>query len=162
MFEGDHITFRLAVPDDVRQLADLRWRLQTDDAAEFDAAERTKFIARFTEIVSASMRNGPFSHWIAEADDNIVAVMSVGRVVKVPSPKSIEKHWGYLTNCYTLPDYRGRGIGTGLLAAVAEWAKNESYELLAVWPSNRSYPFYERSGFHRYVDPLILKINDED
>jgi GNAT superfamily N-acetyltransferase len=162
MIERDHITFRLAAPDDVRQLADLRWRLQTDDAAEFEAAERTKFIAAFTESVSASFGDGPFSHWIAEVDGHIVAVMSVGRVVKVPSPKSIEKHWGYLTNCYTLPDYRGRGIGTELLATVTEWAKNERYELLAVWPSDRSYRFYERSGFQRYADPLILKVDDED
>ena len=156
------VTFRLAVLDDIHPLADLRWRLQTDDAAAFDADERAKFIAAFTESVSRSFDNGLFFHWVAEMDGHVVAVMSVERVLKVPSPQAIDRHWGYLTNCYTLPEHRNRGIGTGLLAAVTEWAKKENYELLAAWPSDRSYPFYERSGFRRYDDPLILKIDDPE
>src|SRR6185436_12465969 len=127
MIEKDRVIFRLAAPDDIHQLADLRWRLQTDDAATFYTAERTKFIAAFTESVSAGFYDGPFSHWIAEVDGHVAAVMSVGRVLKLPSPKSIERHWGYLTNCYTLPQFRDRGIGTALLAAVTAWAKNQSY-----------------------------------
>jgi GNAT superfamily N-acetyltransferase len=152
----------MATQDDVRQLADLRWRLKTDDATEFDSEERSEFVEAFTESVSARLSDGNFSHWIAETDGRIVASMSVGKVRKVPSPGSVESCWGYLTNCYTLPDYRNTGIGTALLAVIIQWAKDERFELLAVWPSDRSYPFYERNGFQRYADPLILKIDEEE
>jgi GNAT superfamily N-acetyltransferase len=160
MHEQNAVIFRRATLDDVHKLADLRWRLQTDDEEVFDTGDRARFIDAFMDSVSGSFFDGPFVHWIAETDGKIVAVMSIGRVAKVPSPKTMDGHWGYLTNCYTVPAYRGRGIGGELLAAVKEWAKNQQYEFLAVWPSDRSYAFYERNGFHRYPDPLILHLND--
>jgi len=162
MTGNERVRFRIATLDDVEQLADLRWRLKTDDATEFSADERSKFIAAFVESVSASLSNRTFCHWVAETDGRIVAAMSVGKVRKVPSPELIESCWGYLTNCYTLPDYRNAGIGSALLGAVTQWAKDQGYEFLAVWPSDRSYPFYERSGFHRYADPLVLQIDEQD
>jgi GNAT superfamily N-acetyltransferase len=162
MVEQKKVRFRRATPEDIHQLADLRWRLQTDDDPAVDPANRSRFIDAFTESVSRSIFDGPFVHWIAETDHQVVAVMSVGRVLKVPSPEAMDRHWGYLTNCYTLPSYRGKGIGTALLAAVKEWAKNERYQFLAVWPSDRSYPFYERSGFQQCADPLILKLDDDN
>jgi GNAT superfamily N-acetyltransferase len=156
------VLVRLAAPDDVHQLADLRWRLQTDDAEVLDIEERNRFVTEFANSVLARFRDESLIHWVAEFDGRIVAVMSVATVRKVPSPKSISRHWGYLTNCYTLPEFRNMGIGSRLMSAVRVWATSQKYEFLAVWPSDRSYPFYERSGFHRYADPLILKIEDKD
>jgi GNAT superfamily N-acetyltransferase len=154
------LTFRLATRDDIHALADLRWLLKTGDEEASDTEERSRFIDAFMEFLSESFFDGRFVHWIAETDGQIVAVMSVGRVPKLPSLKANERYWGYLTNCYTSPAYRDKGIGTQLLATVKQWAKNQQYEFLAVWPSDRSYPFYERSGFHRYPDPLILNLKD--
>ena len=47
-------------------------------------------------------------------------------------------------------DYRGRGVGTALLASVAEWAEtNAAHKLtLQVWPHNQAArALYERFGF---------------
>ena len=30
-----------------------------------------------------------------------------------------------------------------------------------VWPSNRSFPFYERGGFARLSDPLVLDLGGD-
>jgi hypothetical protein len=100
------VVVRLATPEDVDQLADLRWRLQTDDAEMIDIEKRNRFVMEFANSVLARFRDESLIHWVAESDGRIVAVMSVGKVRKVPSPKSISRHWGYLTNCYTLPEYR--------------------------------------------------------
>jgi len=35
-------------------------------------------------------------------------------------------------------------------------------ELLIVWPSDQSYPFYERAGFRRETDPLVPQICAEN
>ena len=67
--DGDVITpkprivFRLANLGDIPQLADLRWRLQTDDSATFDSDGRSGFIAAFTESVTRNFNNGQFFHW---------------------------------------------------------------------------------------------------
>jgi GNAT superfamily N-acetyltransferase len=162
MSRQDGITFRLADPRDALQLADLRWRLKTSDSSDYSVTERNDFVAAFAAVSeSASGRQDePFFHWVADLKGRLIAVMSVRKVLKVPSPERLDGCWGYLTNCYALPDYRNRGIGTHLLSAIKEWAKEQELELLVVWPSDRSYAFYERSGFHRDPDPLVLKIQD--
>ena len=162
MSRQDGITFRLADPRDALQLADFRWRLKSDDSPDFSMTERDVFVSAFVAFTeSASGRQDePFFHWVAELEGRLIAVMSVRKVLKVPSPERLDGCWGYLTNCYTLPDYRNRGIGTNLLSSIKEWAKGQELELLVVWPSDRSYAFDERSGFHRDPDPLVLKIQD--
>lgn len=66
-----------------------------------------------------------------------------------------------LTNSYVLPQARNAGVGQQLLAAIEAWARAEDLELLLVWPSERAYPFYERAGFRRYPDPLVLRLRAE-
>jgi GNAT superfamily N-acetyltransferase len=79
----------------------------------------------------------------------------------MPSPERLNGRFGYVTNSYVLPEYRNAGMGTALLAAVKNWSLSEDLELLLVWPSERAYPFYERSGYHRYPDPVVLKLRDD-
>ncbi len=162
MSSQDGIAFRLADPRDALQLADLRWRLKTDDSSDFSMSERNDFISAFVALTESALgrRDDRFFHWVADLDGRVIAVMSVRKVLKVPSPERLDGCWGYLTNCYTLPGYRNRGIGTNLLGAIKEWAKQQELELLVVWPSDRSFAFYERNGFHRDPDPLVLKIQD--
>ena len=91
MLEHNAVTFRRATLDDVPDLADFRWRFQTDDAEVFDTGDRSMFIDAFMKSVTESFWDGSFVHWIAETDGKIVAVMSIGRVRKVPSPKAIDR-----------------------------------------------------------------------
>jgi GNAT superfamily N-acetyltransferase len=160
MSRHDGVTFRPADPRDALQLADLRWRLKTDDSLDFSVTEKNDFVAAFVaSMESVSARHDePFCHWVADLEGRLIAVMSVGKVRKMPSPGCLDRFWGYLTNCYALPEYRNRGIGTALLSSVRAWAETQELELLVVWPSDRSYSFYERSGFRRDPDPLVLNL----
>lgn len=56
---------------------------------------------------------------------------------------------------------RNSGVGQRLLTAVKDWASGENLELLVVWPSERAYPFYQRAGFSRHPDPLVLRLRTE-
>jgi GNAT superfamily N-acetyltransferase len=56
---------------------------------------------------------------------------------------------------------RNAGVGQQLLMAIKDWAYADDLELLVVWPSERAYPFYERAGFQRYPDPLVLRLRTE-
>jgi len=147
---------RLAVTGDLTALADLRWRLQTDDAEDFDPAKKAAFIESF---VSAAVNHDPLTrHFVAESGGVIAGAMTVRKVEKIPSPGRPRAFWGYLTNCYVLPQFRSSGAGSQLLDFVIAWAASEQLELLTVWPSDRSHPFYERKGFTRPPDPLVLNL----
>jgi GNAT superfamily N-acetyltransferase len=149
--------YRLAEGLDAPKLANLRWGLRTDDDPLCDAATKTQFIQEFV----AWMNNTPdedLVHWVAEQDDELIGVISVRIIHKLPSPEESDGRFGYLTNTYVLPEHRYKGVGTALLGAVKNWALGEKLELLVVWPSDRAYPFYERGGYRRYSDPVVLKL----
>ena len=145
-------TTRLARREDLESLGNLRWQFDHEGQEDGDPKARPQFIADFVE----SQDDGLF-HWLAEVNGEPVAVMSIRKVKKVAKLGALDRCWGYLTNCYVLPDYRNQGIGAELLSAVSKWAKNEQLELLIVWPSERSFAFYERGGFRRRTDPLVLQ-----
>jgi GNAT superfamily N-acetyltransferase len=151
------LVMRLATKNDLPQLADLRWRLQTGDAEEYSAATREAFVADF--VAAPDHLDRSLLHFVAENDNKIVGAMSIRKVRKVPAPDRLEAYWGYLTNCYVRSDFRGKSVGSQLLDFVTQWAKDENLEFLVVWPSDRAYPFYERKGFRRQADPLVLKLD---
>jgi ribosomal protein S18 acetylase RimI-like enzyme len=155
MTGNQNIVVRKAVVEDLPQVADFRWRLKTEDTPDFDSVQRAAFVSAFVTEQSQSTN---FLHWVAEVDGHVVAGMSLGRVAKLLSPDRRPSAFGYLTNCYTLPGFRRRGIGSRLLAAIIAWAREQEYELLLVWPSDQSYAFYRSSGFTKLGDPLILEL----
>ncbi len=59
-----------------------------------------------------------------------------------------------MTNVYTKPGYRRQGIGSALMQHVQQWARKHKLELLIVWPSEASVPFYERAGFRSHNDVM--------
>ncbi len=144
---------RLATPDDLATIADLRWRLQMDDAA--DDATRQTFVEEF---LANDLHTEDLFHFVAEDEGRIISAMSVRKVWKMPAPGRPEAAWGYLTNCYVLPDYRAKGVGSALLKFIKGWSRDEQLELLVVWPSDPAYEFYKRAGFAKYQDPLVLKL----
>ncbi len=84
---------------------------------------------------------------VAVEAGEIVSHVFIHLVEKVPKPGDLDGKWGYVTNVYTRPAFRGRGIGSELMRNVTNWAREIGLELLIVWPSRESVPFYERAGF---------------
>jgi GNAT superfamily N-acetyltransferase len=148
---------RLAESLDAPKLANLRWGLRTDDDPLRDAATKARFIQEFVAWMG-STPDKDLVHWVAEQDGELIGVISVRIIHKLPSPEDSDGRFGYLTNTYVLPEHRNNGVGTALLVAVKNWAVGERLELLVVWPSDRAYPFYERGGYRRYSDPVVLKL----
>lgn len=57
----------------------------------------------------------------------------------------------------TLPEYRGKGIGTRLLEHLFEAAKTHYSAIsLSVWPANPAFRLYQRLGF------VVVKENEHD
>ena len=148
------VTIRPATVSDVPELAELRKAFTFEDPVQ--AVElRDDFEDAFTEIVGAGITGGRWMVWVAEADGAIVSHAFVGLVDKIPRPIRQDRWLGYVTNVYTRPEHRGRGIGAALLDRVTAWAAEENVELLVVWPSEESVDFYEQAGFSSGRDPLV-------
>lgn len=119
------------------------------------AADRDDYEEAFARVVGSGMASGRWAVWVAEVDGEIASHMFVGLVDKIPRPTREHRWIGYVTNVYTRPARRGRGIGAALLEHVTAWSRESDVELLFVWPSEESVGFYERAGFASGRDPLV-------
>jgi len=146
--------YRTATEKDFPQLAEMRWDFRQESGEEIAVVEKSEFIEKCLEFLQNESTS--FVYWIAENDGEIVSHIFVNRIKLVPRPCRIKDSFAYLTNTYTKPEFRGKGIGAELLQKVIEWAKDEDFELILVYPSEESISFYGRLGFEN--DKEVLKL----
>jgi GNAT superfamily N-acetyltransferase len=145
---------RRATVADIPALVELRREFHFEDPSE-DAAGRDDFEEAFATLLSAGIESRRWVVWVAESEGEIVSHAFVGLVDKIPRPAAGFDALGYLTNVYTRPGFRNRGLGGRVLDAVTAWAGEAEIELLVVWPSEDSVAFYERHGFADRGEPLV-------
>ncbi|WP_308635534.1 GNAT family N-acetyltransferase [Paenibacillus silvisoli] len=135
---------RLASSNDVNRLVQMRWEFsEPDPSVGFEAFHET-----CGEFLNRAINSGDWYIWAAEVEGAIVSHMYLQLIHKVPRPgKSHAPYFGYVTNVYTQPEYRSRGIGTRIHRVMEEWAKENEVEFLILWPSSESVEFYARNGF---------------
>lgn len=99
--------------------------------------------------------------WLAEVDAVPVGATNLMIFDRMPRPGSGAGRWGYLANMYVAAEHRNRGIGSALLAAVLDHARQARLVRVVLSPTTRSRPFYERAGFVPALDLLLLTLNGE-
>lgn len=127
---------------------------------ELPAVSHEEFIAACTDFLKRGLASGDHVYWIAEEKGEIVSQIFVHKIDMVPRPCKIHDQFGYITNNYTKPSYRNRGVGSELMKRVLEWAKAEDLELLIVYPSERAVSFYERAGFYLENEVMELRLRE--
>jgi len=153
--------YRLATKNDIEALANLRWEFKIDESYEIDVDVKDIFIKECSEFLLDGIENNTWVYWVAEDDEEIISNIYVNIIKKVPKPHKLDGKIGYMTNVYTVPSYRNKGIGRELLKKVKEWSENSDIELLIVWPSERAINFYESEGFASNNDILELLLQEE-
>jgi GNAT superfamily N-acetyltransferase len=157
----DATQIRAARATDASDLARLRHSLY----AEHDRAEEPLdvYTSRFVGFVRDALASDAWRIWVGELDGRVVGAMWLQLVERVPRPGEERGSLpiGYLTNAFVEPELRDGGLGSRMLEEVVSWARGRGVEEIIVWPSERSYPFYERAGFSRTSDPLVLYLTDE-
>jgi len=139
------LIFRTATSEDRLQLANLRWAHE-NDLRDLHGYDKDKFLEEFCRFLD-STDGQRFTIWVAEDKGRIVSNVFLLLIRKVPKPHRLYSQIGYITNVQTVTEYRNQGIGTLLMKHIQEWAKEQSVELLFLWPSQRAVPFYVRLGF---------------
>ncbi len=85
--------------------------------------------------------------WLASSDGRSVGMASLFEYRRMPRPGRPDSRWGYLSNMFVLEEFRDRGIGSSLLAAIIAAADERRYARLVLSPSGEALAFYRRAGF---------------
>jgi len=140
--------YRQATPEDFPRLIEMRWNFRNELLSEQLPPEtHDAFIPVMGEFLVDAIRGGRWGIWLAENDREIIAHVYIERIRKIPRPTSFNAEYGYLTNMYTLPAWRGKGIGAELLRHAVEWAQGQKLEMIILWPAKGREEFYMRGGF---------------
>lgn len=155
------MNIRLAHTNDIDQLIRMRWDF-TNEYSETNIEEDkyASFYVECKQFLEAALEGNTWFVWVAEDNGRIVSHVYIELIDKVPRPGRITHPFAYMTNVYTLPEYRGQGIGSKLLEQIKAWSIKNEYEFIIVWPSEWSIDFYERNGYKHCKEPMELMLDE--
>ncbi len=153
---------RIAQEKDYKQLAEMKWLHCQEDDADYHTtylagADRSKFIEEFVEFLNVHKE---YQVFVACDNDVIISSMFVYVIPKTPKPNRKQKYISYLTNVYTLKEYRNKKMGTELLTYIKEYLAKEDCELIFVWPSQNSVNWYARNDFKQENEIFECSLED--
>lgn len=150
------MNIRLAEPRDIDQLVCMRWDFTYEHVPAIEASYKD-FHEECKAFLEETLIGGKWFIWVAEIEGRIASHNYIELIDKVPRPGRITHPFAYMTNVYTIPEYRSQGIGSKLLGRIEEWGREKSLEFIMVWPSDDAIPFYSRKGYKHCTEPLELK-----
>lgn len=151
---------REATRQDASALARMRWDFTAEDDYIHPNATHAGYEDCFGEFLDYALNSGRWSIWVAEDQGLLVSHIFMQVIEKVPRPGRQERRFGWVTNVYTLPEYRNQGVGSQLMQHVEAWSKAHNLELMLVWPTERSVPYYQRAGFEYPIQVLQNPLDD--
>ena len=146
--------YRLGTKDDIETMCVLRKRQLADEGLAPDV----DIDAELSEFFEKKLRNGEMVEWLLEEKGEIIATGAIVFYEFPPSYSNKSGVKGYITNMYTKPEFRGRGIATSMLARLAEEAKKRGVRKLWLGASKMGRPVYEKFGFREAGGWLVMDL----
>ncbi|RHW41478.1 N-acetyltransferase [Neobacillus notoginsengisoli] len=146
---------RLAETKDIEQLIKMRWDFTLEDyPSAQEKSDYHSFTMECKNFLEQAISSGQWFIWVAEEGEQLVSHIYIELIQKVPRPGRVTAPFAYMTNVYTVKEYRGKGIGSKLISVVNDWVKENKYEFIIVWLSEDGVRFYERNGYARCIEPM--------
>lgn len=150
------LEIRMASLDELGALADLRasWSSGADVAAD------SQFVREFSEWFATQLQHRRF--WIAwrravDGTERAIGMVNMLVFTRMPAKGTAAGAWGYLGNMFVRECERNSGVGAELLAALLDYADDNSLVRVVLNPSERSRSFYARHGFTPAEDGLLIR-----
>lgn len=157
---GDQMIIRLAALDDVETLIKMRMDFTLEHRSNLIISENAykEYYEETKDFLVRAIESNQWFIWVAELENKLVSHIFLELIYKVPRPGKKTNPFVYMTNVYTLPEFRGRGIGSKLLQHINTWSKGRNYEFIIVWPSDTSIEFYKGNGYVHCKEPMELML----
>ena len=138
---------RLATPEDANAMARLRVALLQDTGELQESSELQAFVDLSAQYFVEAITDHSYVGWVAEDEAQLVGMGGVNVFRRLPYPANPAGEEWYLLNMYTLPAYRGLGIGSAITRAATAHA--EAMGVHRVWldTTDEGRPVYAKAGF---------------
>ncbi len=134
--------YRKANEEDIDQIIQLRINLLIEEAATIPTDIDMELHNYFHDEL-----NKTIVIMVAEEHSEIVSTSSVIFQKYPPAFNNKEGMRAYVTNVYTLPEYRRKGINTKLMDKIVEEVKERGISYIWLWATEGGVAFYKKYGF---------------
>ncbi|MFC6020646.1 GNAT family N-acetyltransferase [Plantactinospora solaniradicis] len=93
--------------------------------------------------------------FVAEIDGHVVGAAWLLVAERVPSNESLDRWYGDIQSVEVREEYRNRGIGSALMAAILTEARTRGLLHVTVHSGRRAVDFYLRNGFSHHRQILL-------
>ena len=147
-------TIRRATLDDIDVLTDLRQRFLEEIGYGSDAVPNA-----VRSYLTGAIPTGDFVAFVAESDGQIIATSGVQVFQKPPHARNLSGKEGFVLNMFTLPEWRGRGIATGLMEKIMVFVREEGATCIRLHTSEDGLGIYKKLGFRPDNSEMVLYLN---
>lgn len=146
---------RRALPDDAAALAQLRVMMQSEIKGAAPDDQRDRALRTMCDYFTKGLSDRSFIAMVALRDGQIVSTNGIAFYQKPPSLYGGAGLVGYVTNVYTLPDWRGKGIASSLFRQLLEEAAAYHPDKLHLGATDMGEKIYQRCGFKAPASPQL-------
>jgi len=149
---------RLATLNDIPILIELRKQQLIDEGLPPITNIDMNIDRQLSDYFTATISDGSFISWVMENDGEIIATSGLCFYSLPPNYSNPTGRTAYITNMYTKPEYRRKGIAAELLNMVIDEAKSRGYKVIRLHTSEYGKSIYERAGFTNTDGYMALRL----
>ena len=151
-------TFRLATAADAELLAQMRLEMRRERETAVCAIPTAEFFRCNVEFFRTHLASGDFISFLAFDGDEAAACSGMSFQVHPPTYLNPSGKSGYITNMFTRPRWRHRGLAKKLVDLLVDAARAAGCKSLALNASKMGRPLYEKYGFKPVDGEMSLEL----
>ena len=148
------MNYRLSIKEDIPLLIELRKRQLIDEGQNPDVNMDQELVKFFNNHFA----DNTLVEWVAEEDGKIVGTAAILLFEFPPAFTNPSGIKGYITNMFTVPEYRGQGLASELLKKVLDEARSRGVKNILLAASDMGKPVYKKVGFEEAGDWMKMNI----
>ena len=146
---------RLATVADIDQLVPLRVLMQKEVNPQVSMGDELAFSEATRKYLVEVLPRGTAICCVAEFAGQIVSNAFLLVIDKAPSLNSRKGRIGYVSNVYTLPEFRGKGVGTAVMEELKRQAVLAGMSKVMLNSTEAGSSVYARVGFKEPTFPAM-------
>ena len=139
--------YRKATLEDLELVVKARIEFMLDSRPEAPPEAFERLCPSLYDFMKTSIADESFIAWLAFDGSTLIATSGLSFLQHPPCTTNPTGKVAYISNMYTKPEYRGKGIATVLFDKTVEEAKRRGYIKLRLTTTDMGRPIYEKYGF---------------
>ena len=146
----------LSNKEDIEILTSLRMQMRAEREEVAAPEDLEKFREQIREYFESSLAKGSFTSFLLFEDGKIAACSGLCIERHPPTYSDPAGYFGYITNMFTLKEFRGRGLARLLLDEIRKEAIRCNCSKLMLNASRMGRPLYEKYGFRDVENEMVM------